>query len=111
MNNKLRTSIQAELIDISSRLTELRETKGLTKKQLADQLGIAPSLISEYEASTKLPSVNMIIRLAHYYHVSTDYILGYSQKLEEEAFYIEAKGLTLKQREAVENLLEAFRTN
>jgi transcriptional regulator with XRE-family HTH domain len=48
----------------------------LTQKQLAEQIGVQNSIISFYENGDRLPSPEIIIKLAAVLHVSTDYLMG-----------------------------------
>lgn len=66
----------------SERLAELRIEKGLNKKETAAQLGIAPTTYNGWEGTERIPDIDTICRIADYYRVSTDYILGYSDYRE-----------------------------
>lgn len=61
---------------LSTRLTELRKEKGLTQKNLADFLGIAPVSWQRFEYGSSKPKLDNIIALADYFDVSVDYLLG-----------------------------------
>lgn len=62
----------------SQRLEELRTDKGLTKKEVAKILGIHESTYGKYELGKREPDFDMFNRLAQYYDVSADYLLGRS---------------------------------
>lgn len=62
-----------------SRLTMLRAAKGMTIAQLAGQLHISSSVISRYESDERLPSFSGLIKLAHFFGVSTDYLLEWNR--------------------------------
>ncbi len=64
------------MVDFGKRLKELRQEKNLTQKQLAAQIGVRNSIISFYEVGDRQPSVEIIIKLAAVFHVSTDYLMG-----------------------------------
>ena len=57
-------------------IAELRQDKGLTQKELGDILCVSSGAISNYENGVHLPDVDKVIALAHYFHVTTDYLLG-----------------------------------
>lgn len=59
-------------------LCELREDMGLTQKQLATKLHMAPTTISSYETGKILPPPDKLVALADYFGVTTDYLLGRS---------------------------------
>ena len=60
---------------ISDKLRELRNTKNQTQKQIAEIAGVSERNYRKYEAGEADPSTSVIINLAIYYAVSTDYIL------------------------------------
>lgn len=61
--------------DFSEIVKELRQSKGLTQTQLAERLGVKKSIISAYETDSRPPSLDMLIKYACEFHVSTDYLL------------------------------------
>ena len=61
--------------DFSEIIKELRQSKGLTQTQLAERLGVKKSIISAYETDSRPPSLDMLIKYAREFHVSTDYLL------------------------------------
>lgn len=62
----------------SSRLKKIRKEKNLTQLNLANDLGYSRSTIANYEQETRLPSSDVLIRIADYFNVSIDYLLGRS---------------------------------
>ena len=57
-------------------LAELRQERGMTQKALVHVLCVSDVNISNYEKGVHLPDADMLIILADYFHVSTDYLLG-----------------------------------
>lgn len=57
-------------------LRELREEKGLTQAQLAEQLHFSLSIVNKWENGKKNPSVEAVKILAKFFNVTTDYILN-----------------------------------
>lgn len=57
-------------------LTELRVERNLYQKELADYLKVSVSTISNYEKSKHYPDPNMLCKIADYYGVTVDYLLG-----------------------------------
>lgn len=62
------------------RLRTLRREAGLTQKQLANKIGITQAAVSEFERGRHAPDVFTLECLADYFKVSTDYLLGRSDK-------------------------------
>lgn len=58
------------------RLSELRQSHGLTQKTVAADLKMQPNVYRRYEKGEREMPLRTLIRLAEYYHVSTDYLLG-----------------------------------
>ncbi len=61
----------------SERIKELRQSKGLTQRQMAQELGMTERNYQRLEASNN-PNNENLIRFADYFDVSTDYLLGRS---------------------------------
>lgn len=57
------------------RLRELREDRDLTQKVISDFLCVKQNTYSQYETGARQLPIDLLIRLAQYYGVSTDYIL------------------------------------
>ena len=62
------------------RLRDLREDRDLKQKQIADYLHIKQNTYSQYENGQRQLPIDVLIKLAKYYNVSTDYILGLSEE-------------------------------
>ena len=58
------------------RIRNMRVDRGLTQKQVAEYLNIKQNTYSQYENGQRQLPVDVLIRLAAYFGVSTDYILG-----------------------------------
>ena len=57
-------------------LKRLRKINNITASSVADDLGILPATYRNYETGRREPSVEMICKLADYFGVTTDYLLG-----------------------------------
>lgn len=62
------------------RLRGLREDNDLTQTQIATMLGIAQTTYSQYELDKRPMPIEYIIALCKFYNVSSDYLLGLSDK-------------------------------
>ena len=60
----------------SDRLKELRKAKGVTQKQMADLLGITERNYQRYEYGLVDPTASNVTKLADFFGVSVDYLLG-----------------------------------
>ena len=64
------------------RIRDLREDNDLTHKQIADYLMCDQSLYSKYERGEREIPLNLIIKLADYYNVNIDYLVGRTAKAD-----------------------------
>lgn len=64
------------------RIRDLREDADQTQQSVAELLNMQRSVYRRYELGEREIPVWAVIRLAEYYHVSTDYLLGLSEKRE-----------------------------
>lgn len=105
----------------AKRLQGLRKDKGLTQKQFAEKFGIAGGTIAMWETGKREPDFKTTERLADFFNVSVDYLLGRDERkrvpVSEDgqeisyddftyAMYQEGRTLT---RENKEKLLELAR--
>ena len=58
------------------RLKELREEKKITQKEVAEAIGGTQSNLAKWEKEKIQPAADMIIKLADFFGVSADYLLG-----------------------------------
>lgn len=61
---------------MKNRLKDLREDNDLNQKELADVLGVHQTTYSSYEIGKLSLTADILIKLAKYYKVSVDYLLG-----------------------------------
>ena len=63
---------------MESRIKQLREKRGLIQEILAVELGITRQMLSKYEKDVTLIKVDILKKIATYFNVTTDYLLGVS---------------------------------
>jgi len=63
------------------RLKELREENKLTQKEVADAVGGTQSNLAKWEKGKNQPPADMVIKLADFFGVTTDYLLGRTDDL------------------------------
>ena len=61
-----------------NRIRDLREDRDLRQIDVATATGIDQKTLSNYETGKTNPDSDSIIRLAEFFQVTTDYLLGYS---------------------------------
>lgn len=62
------------------RLKELRIERGMTQQQLADYLGVDRTAVMKWELGERETNFSMLIKIAKYFQVTTDYLLGASDE-------------------------------
>lgn len=75
----------------SKRLKYLRIYHNISQKKLADKLNITPKVISNYELGKSEPNCKVIVDIAHFFNVSTDYLLGVSDRFAPARFVVTCK--------------------
>ena len=58
------------------RLKELRKKKGISQLRLATDLHTTQNTISRYETGEREPGIDELIKIADYFNVSVDYLIG-----------------------------------
>ena len=86
------------------RLREIRKLSGLTMKELGIRIGVSESAISQYETGKRQPDYETLLKIADYFGVSVDYLLGKDEKAEDSELqeYLEQ----LKTREEMRMLFK-----
>lgn len=74
------------------RIKELRLSLGINQVQFAKKLNVTKQCVSNWETANLQPSIDMLIRIAQTFSVSTDYLLGLNDKST-----LSAEGLTSEQ--------------
>jgi len=69
---------------LGDRLKELREQNNLTQKRAAVIFGLTNFQLSRYEKGQSNPDPDLIAKFADYYEVSSDYLLGRSNKPDQD---------------------------
>ena len=63
---------------MESRIKQLRQKRGVIQEILAAELGITQQMLSKYERDIILIKVDILKKIAAYFNVTTDYLLGVS---------------------------------
>ena len=71
----------------ASRLKELRINKGISQLGLAEILGMSQQAIGKWETGKATPDYDNLKRLANYFNVTTDFLLGENSKVNPEPHY------------------------
>lgn len=77
--------------DFARTLSLLRQERGASQRQVAQDLGISQALLSHYENGIREPGLSFVRRVCDYYHVSADFMLG--RTLNRDGSLIDASEL------------------
>ena len=89
--------------DFGTVLKQLRKSHNLTQKELGFQLGLSKAVISKYENGMGYPAFDVLIRMADYFKVTTDYLLGV-----EKSKTLDVSKLSETQIDAVRRIIAEF---
>ena len=60
----------------AEQLKTLRKKNSLTQKELAEKVGVKQNSYANWENGNREPNIEMLVRIADYFDVSLDYLLG-----------------------------------
>lgn len=86
------------------RLKTLRIANKMSQKELAERICIAKSVISFYESGDRMPSYDVLIKIAAIFHTSTDFLLGIENKRS-----VDVTGLSEEEIAVVTAVAEALK--
>lgn len=89
--------------DFGGVLRELRKNRGLTQSQLGSRLGLSKAVVSKYENGIGYPTLDMLVRIAACFGVTTDYLLGVSGGKT-----VDVSGLTDSQIDTLHRIIAEF---
>lgn len=82
-------------------IKDLRLNRGLNQVELAKKLFVTKQTVCNWENGNLMPSIDMLIKIADFFSVSTDYLLGLDDRR-----YIETTGLTEKQVTHIQMIID-----
>jgi DNA-binding protein len=65
-----------EINKFKDRIKELRKDKNLSQEELGKEINYTQSGVAKWESGEREPSINMLIKLARYFNVPIDYLVG-----------------------------------
>ena len=108
---------------MQGRLRELRDSRRMTQSVMGDAIGASQQNISKYEKDICSMPVDLVVRIADFFNVTTDYLLGrldekrgkneqarINEKLDEYEDLIETySGLEKRDQEVVRAMMEEMK--
>lgn len=89
---------------LSEQIKNLRTAKGINQVELAKCLGVTKQSVSNWENENIMPSIDMLIKIAEYFGVTTDFLLGLS-----ENHTLNTTGLSEPQIAHIQTLIDDIR--
>ena len=80
------------ILALNENIKRLRMARGLNQVEFAKAMSVSKQCISNWENDNVMPSIEMLVKIADYFNVTTDYVLGRNEKN-----YIDVSGLTDEQ--------------
>jgi len=97
------------------RLKSLRESFSLSQTDLGKELGIppqyAPNVISSWENQKREPNFNTLVKIASFFGVSTDYLLGLDRHSDppDDVLLLRSQNLSTTERQLLIKIIDAFK--
>lgn len=85
-------------------IKKLRQERGMKQEELGLAVGVSKQSVSNWENENIMPSIDLLIRLADYFGVSTDFLLGRAGRTT-----LDAEGLSGQQITHLQLLIEDLR--
>ena len=64
---------------LGSNIKSLRALRGINQEELGKRIGVSKQSVSNWENENILPSIEMLVRIADFFGVTTDFLLGRSE--------------------------------
>ncbi len=86
-------------------LKKMRTIRNMTQQEFGEKVGLSKAVVSKYENGMGYPTYDMLIRIAQYFGVTTDYMLGVSSGKT-----VDISKLTDSQVDTIYQLISEFNT-
>lgn len=91
------------------RLKALRRSRDLSQEYLARNVGVTKQSVCNWENDNIMPSVEMMTKLARFFRVSIDYLLGLDDTVLSDEMYIEVSDLSREELLHVQYIVDDIR--
>ncbi len=86
---------------LNERIKTLRDAYRINQKDLADALHVSKQTVSNWENDNVVPSIEMLVKMTEFFHVSADYLLGLDNRI-----YLEITGLSLEKASLIQQIVD-----
>lgn len=70
-------------MSFGSNLERIRKDKNISQAQLGKALGLTQQMVSSYEKDTSSPNIEVLVKIADFFHVSLDSLVGHIPPIPE----------------------------
>lgn len=91
-------------ISFGENLKKLRQSRNLTQQELGLQISLSKAVVSKYEKGISYPAFDVLLRIASFFEVTTDYLLGVSREKT-----IDVSGLSENQINIIHGMITELR--
>ena len=74
--------LEVDKMNFPERIIEIKESRGLLQKDIANAIGLSVRNYQRYEKGEQQPTLPFLLKLADYFDVSLDYLVGRSDNPE-----------------------------
>lgn len=89
------------MVEIGKRLRNLRESKRMTQKEIAEKLNVTPQTISKWERDKSQPDLQTLLELSAFFDVSIDELLGNKRAKEPKPNFWKGRDKMTKEKQNV----------
>ena len=93
----------------ADRVKYLRQSRELNKVQFAQKMGVTKQSVSNWENDNIMPSVEMLEKIADFFNVTADYLLGREDCHYSGVQCLDVTGLTPAQIEHIRQIVDDLR--
>ena len=94
---------------LNEQIRALRKARKMSQVELGKRLGVTKQCVCNWETDYIQPSIEMLVRMATLFSVSTDYLLGFER--DPNAVTIDVSGLPLETIAHVQQIVDDLRGN
>lgn len=91
---------------LGDRIRNLRDSEDIQQVDFAKKIGVSNVVLSRYESGERRPDYDTLLRIADFFDVTTDYLLGKTDKPKEAS---KTDGISVKGEKDVAKRLEEFK--
>lgn len=95
-------------LNLSDKLRTSRKNANLTRKQVAERIGVSYSVLAHYECGEREPSLRVLYKLARVYNVTIDFLLDNEQP---SMSMVSLDGLDSKQQQIIRDTITYFKNS